>query len=450
MNSRNLWPALFILAILIGIGFRLPALENRPMHSDEAVHAVKFGALLEDGDYRYDPYEFHGPSLNYLTLIPAWIDSKKKLNEVDESTLRIVPLFFGILLISLLIFLKDGLGWPVVAAAALFTAVSPSMVFYSRYYIQEMLLACFSFGAIVFGYQSYKDKKITWALVTGLFLGLMHATKETFLIPVSAMILAVLAAKILDHYTRKENQPHKGNRSNGTNCNKKFMFRLLFAVFAAASTVSILFYSSFFSNQQGIIDSILTYKTYFARAGENEWHIHPWYFYFQRLLFFKQYASPLWSEALIAILAIWGIRFVFSNHHQDSRIDRNLLRFFAFYAMFMSIAFSLIPYKTPWNLLGFWHGFIIMAGVGATKLISEIGRASAKMVVALLLISGSLQLAWQSYLANFEYEADPANPFVYAHPTKDVLAMAQRIKAYVQAAPNGQNTYIQFICSNAD
>jgi len=38
---------LFILsATLLALCLRLPELELRPMHTDEAVHAVKFGRLL--------------------------------------------------------------------------------------------------------------------------------------------------------------------------------------------------------------------------------------------------------------------------------------------------------------------------------------------------------------------------------------------------------------------
>ena len=38
------------------------------MHHDEANQAVKFGALLERGEYRYDAHDHHGPTLYYLTL----------------------------------------------------------------------------------------------------------------------------------------------------------------------------------------------------------------------------------------------------------------------------------------------------------------------------------------------------------------------------------------------
>jgi len=108
------WPkkccVLILAATVVALSLCLPRLRQRPMHGDEAVHAVKFGDLLERGDYTYDPNEFHGPTLNYLTLVPAWLASAETLTEVSEFTLRIVPVFFAVLMVLGLLLLVDGLG----------------------------------------------------------------------------------------------------------------------------------------------------------------------------------------------------------------------------------------------------------------------------------------------------------------------------------------------------
>ena len=188
------WCGATILAVTIAaLAIRLPLLRQRPMHGDEAVHAIKFGDLLEKGVYSYDPYEYHGPTLKYLTLIPACISSEAKLTEVSELTLRIVPVFFGVLLVVLLLFVVDGLGRGAAIFAAVLTAISPAMVFYSRYYIHEMLLVCFTFGAIICGYRYAQSKSVGWILLTGIFLGLMHATKETCIIAFGSMAAGTFA-----------------------------------------------------------------------------------------------------------------------------------------------------------------------------------------------------------------------------------------------------------------
>ena len=97
------WPkkcCIFVLAVMIAaVALRLPRLGQRPMHGDEAVHAVKFGELLEKNFYRYNPDDYHGPTLNYFTLIPAWLSGIHKFKDLNEFTLRIVPVFFGLLLV---------------------------------------------------------------------------------------------------------------------------------------------------------------------------------------------------------------------------------------------------------------------------------------------------------------------------------------------------------------
>src|SRR5262245_21182237 len=60
-------PALILLPVLLTAALRLPALAARPMHADEAIHADKLGTLLEGGGYAYDPSQYHGPTLYYLT-----------------------------------------------------------------------------------------------------------------------------------------------------------------------------------------------------------------------------------------------------------------------------------------------------------------------------------------------------------------------------------------------
>ena len=49
-----------LIALATGLALRLVQLDVRPMHHDEANQAIKFGALLEHGQYVYDAHEHHG------------------------------------------------------------------------------------------------------------------------------------------------------------------------------------------------------------------------------------------------------------------------------------------------------------------------------------------------------------------------------------------------------
>jgi len=425
---------LLAVVTVLALALRLPRLEQRPLHGDEAVHAVKFGALLEKNFYRYDSFEYHGPTLNYLTLIPAFLNADKTIVEVTDWTLRIVPVFFGTILVLMPLLLWGGLGRAAVIITAFLTAISPAMAYYSRYYIQEMLLVCFTFGVIVCVYRYLQNKNLGWAVAGGGFLGLMHATKETCIIAWGAMALALILAFARHDFITKLRAINR---------------RHLVAALAAAAVVSGLFFSSFFTNWRGVPDSILTYKNYFSRAGQNPVHIHPWHYYLNILAYFRIGANPFWSEALILILAVAGFAVSMLKKNVIAA-NQHLLRFLAFYTLLMTIFYSFIPYKTPWNLLSFWHGMILLAGVGAITIIKLFSNKFVRGIIVLLMMVGGTHLVWQSYLANHQYYDDPANPYVYAHPVDDVFTIVKRVEAIAPAHPDGRNLYMQVICPDND
>ncbi len=426
---------LIITAAIAAIGLRVPKLAQRPMHTDEAVHAVKFGELLEKGEYRYNPNEYHGPTLNYFTLIPAKLLGINTFKDVDEFTLRIVPVFFGVAMVVMVLLLIKGMGVSAVIAAMILTAVSPAMVFYSRYYIQEMLLVCFTFGAIVCGYRYIKAKSILWALTAGVFFGLMHATKETSIIAFGSMGVAVLLTILT------------GRREDTSGDVKKIKLLHTAACVLAAAAVSILFYSSFFTNMGGVFDSLRAYTTYFGRAGENQFHIHPWYYYLDILVFWNG-SEKLWNEEIIVILAVIGFLAAFNRKLKWP--DNSLVRFLAFYTFIMLVVYSAIPYKTPWSMLGFLHGMILLAGVGAAVLIKFAATFWSKVVLVIILTGGGLSLIVQAYLGSFVYYTSPSNPYVYAHPTGDVIAAAHQVEEIAEVNPAGHNMYIEVIFPEGD
>jgi uncharacterized protein (TIGR03663 family) len=438
VQKPNKYTYLFFAIFLIAMALRLPQLTQRPMHTDEAVHAIKFGSLLEQGEYKYDKHEYHGPTLNYITLIPAWFQSSQKLSEINETTLRIVPVFFGLLLILLLILLKDELGKAAFLFTALFIAISPALTYFSRYYIQEMLLVCFTLGAIAAGFRYLKTKKVGWILLTGLFLGLMHATKETSILTLGAFFFSIILTSILN----------KNKEKHFLTLNLIKTHHLI-VMGIIAIIISGLFYSSFLTNLPGVLDSFKTYTTYIHRAGQNEIHIHPWYFYIQRLIFYKVGSGPIWSEALIVCFGIIGIILVFTKKHlYEGNIQ--LYRFIAFYTIILTLIYSIIPYKTPWSMLSFFLGIILMAGLGAVYIFRTSSKFFIRIVIILLVTFGSIHLLWQAYAASNKYSTDVSNPYVYAHTSNDIFEITDRIKEVALASPNGNDSYIEVICPGDD
>ncbi len=431
---------LLVLVVALGaLAARVPRLSMRPMHTDEAVHAQKFGDLLEGGRYGYNPREYHGPTLNYLTLIPAWLSGAHKYPEITEVTLRIVPVAFSVILIALTALLVGGLG-PAVVPIALLAAISPALFFYSRYYIQETLLVCFTFGAIVGGYRYARTKTWPWALVSGVCLGLMHATKETCIIACGAMALALLLV-VLSRVGREQSF---GGVGRGIRVG-----HLVLGLVAAAA-VSALFYSSFLTYPRGVLDSYLTYATYLTRAGgQNSVHVHPWYYYLHMLIFSRYLNGPIWTEGWIVLLAVVGLIAAVRGTRVVGA-DPNLLRFVAFYTLAMTVVYSAIPYKTPWCLLSFLHGMILLAGVGAVALVTWARTPALRIAAVGLLSIATIHLAFQAYRGSFVYDADSRNPYVYAHTTDEIFTVVDRVKAYAGVDGLGDAVPIDVACPGGD
>jgi uncharacterized protein (TIGR03663 family) len=432
--------ALALFVIVIGaLGLRLPQLDLRPMHADEAVHAHKFRDLWEKGKYTYDPDEFHGPTLPYSTLVVARLLGGSDYNQLNASTYRIVPVLFGIGAILLFWLIADGLGRGAILCAAVFAAVSPAMVYYSRYYIHEMLLVCFTLLVLGAGWRYVKSGRLAWSLLAGVGLGLMHATKETFVLAVGALGAGVVLTILWTRWVDGE---------------KIFIpvaahWKKLAAGALAVAAVSILFFTSFFTNASGPLDSIRTYEPWLSRAGGNSPHIHPWYFYFHRLLWFQQGKGPLWTEAFILALGLIGTGTALWRRGAGQG-DPRLARTVAFYTIVLMLGYTVISYKTPWCLLGFWVGMILLAGAGAVTLVQWARRPAFQIPVALLLALGTAHLGWQAWRANVEFPANRVNPYVYAHTSPDFDNLIHRLHQLANADPLGHDMLVKVMIQGGD
>jgi uncharacterized protein (TIGR03663 family) len=415
-----------ILLLLVAGGalaFRLPCLDNRPMHGDEAVHAFKFRELWEEGSYRYDPREFHGPTLYYATLPAIWLSGVRHFEETNEGHYRIVTVGFGAALVLLLALFWDGLGGPAVLCAGTLLALSPAFVFYSRYYIQETLLAFFTLALLGLGWRSLQSRHPGWLLAAGTAAGLMLATKETAL-------LSFGAAAIAGFFSRSWRGP-LGQRKPGD------LVPVAGAVVAALFTAS-LFLSGFFRNPAGLGDSLRAYGPWLQRAGETDLHRHPWHYYLGMLAYTHRMRGPVWSEGFILGLALaGGMAACGQRALQVTGAHPGLLRFLGLYTVALTTFYSLIPYKTPWCLLNFLEGMVLLAGVGAWALVRLAPGRGVQGVVGLLLLGGGAHLAWLSYQTSFVYPTDGRNPYAYAQPVPDVVELGQRVKALASVSPQG-------------
>jgi len=432
--------ALVLLAAALALALWPVRLGERPMHNDEAVNAIKFGELWTGGAYKYDPNEHHGPSLYFATLAVARLTSTPDFERLTEVKLRLITVFFGVGLILLLPFVADGLGRNATVWAACFTAVSPAIVFYSRYYIHEVLLVFFTFLALAAGWRYWQSRRIGWALLAGAGIGLMHATKETFVITLVAAALALVANLIWSRWMDAAGPPSARRPIN---------LKHVGASLAVWLIVALALFSSFFTNAGGPLDSIRTYLPWLERAEGASPHINPWNFYLRRLLFFHAASSPIWSEALILFLALVG---AYAGFARKGLADASagFVRFLALYTFALTAGYTLIAYKTPWCLLNFWHGMILLAGVGAAGVLRSARPRVLRLGLGLLLLAGTAHLAWQAWQLNTAYAADRRNPYVYAQTSPDLLKLVRQVEALAQVHPQSSQMVVKVMAPESD
>jgi uncharacterized protein (TIGR03663 family) len=436
----NRWVGLGLLLITVGaLALRCPQLALRPMHNDEAVNADKIKGLWDNGRYTYDPNEHHGPTLYYATIPFVWLSGARDYDHLSEGTLRAVCVFFGLALIGLLWLLADGLGRAGVFTAGTLTALSPAMVFYSRYFIHEMLLVCFSLLILAAGWRYTRTRKLSWAAVAGVGFGLIYATKETFVLTVGAVVGALLLTIAWSRWRDQQPLPWRSYLNT----------RHILVGFGMAAAVSLLFFTSFFTNPSGPIDSLRTYVPWLKRAGGESPHIHPWYFYLQRLAFFQERNGPVWSEGLVLGLAVVGGVAALSRLGLGA-IDRSLARFVTFYTILLTAAYSVISYKTPWCLLGFLDGMILLAGVGAVALVHWWRQPLAKGAVTVVLLAAAVHLGWQAWRASYVFAADRRNPYVYAQTVPDLLRLVRQVQALAKVHPDGDQMVVKVMAPDND
>jgi len=440
--KKKTFAYLLILVLAVGLAARIYRLDLRPMHHDEANQAYKFGLLLEKAEYRYDPADHHGPTLYYFSLPFAWLSGQTTYAALTEKTLRAVTIFFGLAIILLLLAAGKNLSAVEKLWAAVFLALSPALVYYSRFYIQETLFVAFSLAFVILLWRFIVRPDFRQVIWLGVAAGLLYATKETSLIVVGAAVLSLIVVRglsCLKDFGRRGNKASRKARADLITV-KTAILPALVAIISFVA-VSFIFYSSFFKYPEGFLDSFRALAGYVQKAAEPGWHRHGFWHYFSLLLYRKGGAgSPLFSEIPILALALYGV--VLSFIRLSRKADDNFRAYLAAFALMAALIYSAIPYKTPWNMLVFLAAFLVLAAVGFSQLLTLI-----KIRQARLLLAGALLLwtGWQMYLVNIYFHSYQDNPYVYAQTSPDFMRLVSRLEELASVSKDGREMLIKVI-----
>lgn len=469
----------------------------KPFHHDEGVNGWFLTNLFRTGVYKYDPENYHGPTLYYISL------AFSKAFGLETVTVRWSVAVWGLLIVVLAFFLRPYLGRIGSLAAAAFLALSPGMVFISRYFIHEiffvflsltivmsivffiekkkagpfaigwiylLLLVCFLPSAlnlaraiagegndnfvyiavtmfaleallvffVVWMLAAWRDGRAIYFLLAAASVALFFATKETAFITLGTMLIAVFLvwlwrrnmAATLDKGGEDDIADEGLNRANfseaiGTGADRWLIWTagalMLIYVF-------VLFFSSFFTYPEGVKKAFEAYAIW-TKTGTRDHTDNGW----------QAYLEWAWQvEAPIVILSAVGtaIAFLKARHR--------FAMFAGLWTVGLLLAYSIIPYKTPWLALS----FILPACLAAGYAINEIAKYGGRNGIAAAAAIGTAAcgvLAYQTYDHNFVRYDDEKMPYVYAHTRREFLDMVADIERFAEASGKGGQAAVDIV-----
>lgn len=445
------WADRLFLPAALGILFvaaalRLPELALNPFHHDEGVNGFFTTNLVRLGTYAYDPANYHGPSLYYFALV------SEILFGLTTEAMRLVPVVFGILTVGLVFPLRRYLGSLAVLTAGGLLAISPGAVYVSRYFIHETLLVSLSLAVVVAAIAYLDRREPKYLLAGAVSLALLFATKETGIITIAVLLIAVVVGHLYVNWQRpssrrpKAGRPASRRRSvwiDGVEYRAASTGEQVEGAVAAWSRIRIpgehlagaavvfgviyvLLYSSFFTNfPKGLIDSLATF-TIWAQHGEAT-QVQPVYRY-------AQWMIP--SELPILMLgAVGGV--IAAIQARD-----RLWVVIGLWAAGITAAYSIIQYKTPWITINMLLPLALLAGLAVTTA----WRSTRWRVTVPIVLAGAVLVSgYQAIDLNYRHYDDETYPYVFVHSTRQMLALVDEIEATAERAGTGKETGVVFV-----
>jgi uncharacterized protein (TIGR03663 family) len=433
--SDRTWRIAAISIFLLAVLLRVYDLNLVPLHHDEGVNGNFLVTLVREGRYRYDPANYHGPTLYYFTAVFPWAikavfgaaaRDKYGLNTV---VIRLLTSLFGIATIYLVFLLKRNLGAIATLVAALLLAISPGAVYLSRYYIHETLFVFFTLGIVVAVLRFFEQRNPVYLLLASASAAMLFATKETAMISAGVLLIALASTLIYRKLLVQSGGKTVGladgvrrvvERLGGSGLTIVWIF-LAILLFVG---LNVIFYSSFFRNYpQGVYDSLATFNIW-SKTGKSA-HVHPPNTYLEWL--FKQESGPFLLGALGALLIVFKPKNAFAL-------------FCGLWAFGLIAAYSLVPYKTPWLALNFILPLTLIAGYGI-QAIYELERGKLRLPAVLLGLALLVGIYQTIDLNFFNYDNDSTYyVYVYAHTkrgTQELLNQIDKLAATKEGSRTG-------------
>lgn len=439
--SERAWRLSSVGILIAGAFLRLYKLSLVPLHHDEGVNGNFLVTLVREGQYTYNPENYHGPTLYYFSAIIPWIcrflGGKAFGANYGLTTfnIRFVTAAFGVATIWLALLLRKRIGTIGALTAAGLIAISPGAIYLSRYFIHESLFVFFTLAIVVASLKYYDSGRASYLVLASISAALMGATKETWIMNGPVLLIALIATNV---YFRLRDQIQGGrDKSSFGERVKQTIDRLggpvsmatvALIAFTGFIIVNVLFYSSFFTNYpKGVRDSLQALNLWRRRTHEHE---HPWYQYVYWLLL--EEGAVVILGGFGALISVW-------------RANNRLALFLSLWSFGLLAAYSLVGYKTPWISLNFIVPLALTSGYTLDVIYQKLrgfGQTWLAIVPAALIVA---LCGYQLYQLNFVHYDDDQYPYVYAHTRREMLVMVDQIDRISKRIGTGTDTGIALV-----
>jgi uncharacterized protein (TIGR03663 family) len=417
----------------MAVWLRVRQIELRPLHNDEGVNYHFLEGIRHNGFFRYSHENYHGPSYFYLSALCTAALGQGELG------LRSSAVLAGVATLLLLLALRRSEGDYFVLTAALLCALSSSMVFYSRYAIHETLFvfagACLALGL----YLWLRTEASRYLYAAGLALGVLVATKETFIITLFCIALALLAGF--------------GPRALIHKCARGWQ-ALLQAGLIAAVVIALLF-SGGLHWSGGLREMFLAVPQWIGRNRSDVGHFKPFWYYADILLgpqlrmalaqlvhldssaaakVVEGAESQLWLA--LAIPLTYFVSTPLECARRAWGQSNAFMRFCGVWALCAFVVYSLVSYKTPWLAISITLPVTLFLAAWIARLAQNpsVERWVGGLCVVVALALGARNV-WKY---NFDIPYGRGNPYSYVHTDRGLLRLVRDIEGYRELHPGAK------------
>ena len=501
MNKRQYGFYLFLAFIIIFAFFlRLYRLDERVFHHDEAAVGYYTYKLFNDSIYSYDP-SFHGPFMYYVTS-----EMYRLIGDTIYAS-RLLPAILGASMIFLLIPLRRYLGDIGTVIAAFFLALSPSFLYYSRFYREDIFISFFTLLALVCavkyaesyvrdersvsGSNLYSKERIFYLAIGGIAISSIAALKE------NAYIIMALMALFLFLFFIREGW-YRGLIERLKRPDKDLLIPVAEALFLVIVILVVfsLFYTGHLLDLSGMKDAVYRALSHWYEMHRIQRMGGPYYFYLPLIALyelpilvfgllgmfyyaFRERFNDRKKEKLLAVLLIywiivdimylvaqsypWTGNYLPTTYIQSSTIiflpllvigiigviyiQNRFIAFLVFWTFSNFFIYSYVQEKVPWLVLNPLLPLLLIAATYLGELLSGLNiRSRSGAALIIFLVISSAFFVNTSLLLNYKNYTDPAEPIIQASQPPQEKFSAFLNKTYeISSQYSNQSTDIQVI-----